>query len=86
MKILEITDITRKENFIYYRREFFGQASYDLPGKKTLGRIEFTIETAPTGKKDIHIKLLDPIDYPTLPIMKDLKEIILAMDNDGKLP
>ena len=86
MKILEITDIARKENFIYYRREFTGKASYDLPGRKTDGHIEFTIETTPLGKKDIHIRLVDPVDYPVLPVMQNLKAHILLLDSEGKLP
>lgn len=86
MKVLEITDITRKENFIYYRREFVGKASYDLPGRQTAGHIEFTIETTPLGKKDIHIKLVDPVDYPVLPVMQILKAHILSLDAEGKLP
>jgi hypothetical protein len=86
MKVLEINDINRKENFIYYRREFTGTAQYDLPGRKYAGRIEFTIETAPTGKKDIRINLVDSVDYPVLPVLQTLKEYILGLDREGMLP
>lgn len=84
--IQAINDIIRKENFIYYRREFTGIAVYELPGSKDSGRIEFTIETEPTGKKDVHIKLIDEVNYPTLSIVKNLKEFILNLDKDGRLP
>ena len=86
MTILDITDIIRKENYIYYRREFTGNALYDLPGKKHKGQIEFVIETEPTGKKDVRIKLIDSVDYPLLPVMQNLKNFILSLDNDGRLP
>jgi hypothetical protein len=86
VKILDITDITRKENFIYYRREFLAKASYELPGRNTDGHIEFTIETTPLGKKEIHIKLVDPVDYPVLAVMQNLKAHILSLDTEGKLP
>jgi hypothetical protein len=86
LKILDITAITRKETCIYYRREFVGIASYDLPGRKTDGHIEFTIETTPLGKKDITVKLVDPVDYPVIPIMQTLKAHILSLDTEGKLP
>lgn len=86
MTILGINDITRKENFIYYRREFFASALYDLPGRKYSGKIEFTIETTPLGKKDISIKMVDPVDYPLIPVIKSLKEYIGTLDNEGKLP
>ncbi len=86
MTILDITDIVRKETFIYYRREFTGKAVYDLPGRHCTGKIEFTIETEPTGKKDIHITLIDEIDYPLLSILQKLKTFILSLENSDKLP
>ncbi|HOF85525.1 MAG TPA: hypothetical protein PLV73_10350 [Treponemataceae bacterium] len=86
MTILDISDIKRKENFIYYRREFKAHALIDLPGKKHTGAIEFTIETAPTGKKEISVTLLDTVDYPLIPIMRNLKEYILNLENAGSLP
>ncbi len=86
MTVLGISDITRKENFIYYRREFKAQALIDLPGKKHSGEIEFTIETAPTGKKEISVTILDSVDYPLIPIMRNLKEFIKNLDSTGALP
>lgn len=86
MTVLGISDITRKENFIYYRREFKAQALIDLPGKKHSGEIEFTIETAPTGKKEISVTILDSVDYPLIPIMRNLKEFIKNLDSSGALP
>jgi hypothetical protein len=84
--IRELTGITRKENFIYYRREFTATAHFDLPGRNCSGLVEFTIETEPTGKKDISVKLLDQIDYPLLPVVQKLKETIISMDREGQLP
>jgi hypothetical protein len=84
--ILALNDIIRKENFIYYRREFTASALLELPGRQSSSPIEFTIETEPTGKKDIHVRLVDSIDYPLLPIVKQLKDYILALDHEGRLP
>jgi len=84
--ISDLLDITRKENFIYYRREFHARAIYDLPDGKREGKIEFTIETEPTGKKDITVRLVDSVEYPLLPIIQALKELIKSMDYEGKLP
>jgi hypothetical protein len=84
--ILDITDIVRKENFIYYRREFTGNAVYDLPGHQVTGKIEFVIETEPTGKKDIHISLIDAVDYPLLSVIQKLKAFIQVLENEDKLP
>lgn len=78
--------MTRKENFIYYRREFHAKAVYELPEGMRTGRIEFTIETEPTGKKDISVKLVDQMEYPLLPLLQALKEYIKYFDRDGQLP
>lgn len=86
MTILELTDINRKENFIYYRREFTASAKYNFPGRTHTGQIEFTIETEPTGKKEIRIKIIDSVDYPVLAVIQNLKQFILDMDYDGRLP
>lgn len=86
MTILDITGINRNENYIYYLREFTATAHYDIPGRKIEGRIEFVIETTPLGKKDIHVKLLDQIDYPVLPVIQSLKDFIRRLDSEGKLP
>lgn len=86
MNINSLLEVTRKENFIYYRREFHAKAVYELPEGKRTGRIEFTIETEPTGKKDISVKLVDQVEYPLLPLIQSLKEYIKAYDREGQLP
>lgn len=86
MRILDISEINRKENFIYYRREFTAKVVFALPDRNTNAHIEFVIETAPTGKKDIQIKFTELIDYPLLPLVQTLKIKLLGLDNDQKLP
>lgn len=86
MKVVEIRDITRKDIPIYYRRDFVGIALLDLLGKTVERRIDFSIETKPTGAKEITVSGLDGIDYPLIPLLKTLKEAILAMDRSGALP
>lgn len=86
MIILDISDINRKENFIYYRREFTAKIVLALPGRNYPTDIEFIIETAPTGKKNIQIKFTESIDYPLVPLVQALKVQLLGLDNDQKLP
>ena len=40
---------------------------------------------SPLGEKDIKIKFLETVEYPLLPILKSLKEIIKQQDYEGKL-
>jgi hypothetical protein len=53
--------------------------SHDLP-------LEFIIEHKPIGTLEITVTLLEKIDYPVVPLMKELKNHIGELDSDHKLP
>ncbi len=74
MRVLEIKDVLRKEVPIYYRRDFTGTAVLEIPQKTIESPIEFTIETGPTGQQDIDITLNGSIDYPVIPVIKNIME------------
>lgn len=86
MEILEIKEIMRKDVPIYYRRLYSGIAALQLVGKSIERKIDFSIETKPTGQKEILVTLGEPIDYPLVPIIKELRKFIDALDTDGNLP
>jgi hypothetical protein len=48
--------------------------------------LEFQIEHKPTGNTEISLTLSQKIDYPLVPLLKELKKFIGALDTDGKLP
>jgi hypothetical protein len=86
MKIVQVRDIQRKDVPIYYRRLFSGTAEFELLSKREERAIDFTIETKPTGAKDVFVTMPDPIDYPLIPLMKELKQFIMDLDDSGGLP
>jgi hypothetical protein len=86
MKIKQIKNIVRKDVPIYYRRLFTGSLEIDLMGKNLERAIDFTIETLPTGVKAVSVTIADPIDYPLVPLMRELKQFIAALDETGGLP
>lgn len=86
MTVLGLDNILRKDNAIYYRRQFSADASYDLAGRKASGKIEFTIETSPFGESVISVNLIDPVNYPVIQVKRALKEYIGKLDTAGKLP
>lgn len=86
MKILNIKEIIRKDTPIYYRRFFSGIASIEFLARTLERRIDFFIETMPTGNKEIIVTLGEPVDYPLVPLIKALKTTIESLDDDGKLP
>jgi hypothetical protein len=85
MKVIAVKDIVRKDIPIYYRLLYTGVAIIELT-KTTDYRIDFSIEIKPTGKKEITVSFLDELDYPLLPVVKDLKSLIDDMHSNGMLP
>jgi hypothetical protein len=86
MKIKNIKNIIRKDVPIYYRRLFSGIAEMELWDKPIERAIDFTIETKPTGQKQIAVTIVETVDYPLIPIMRELKKYINDLDENGGLP
>ena len=86
MRIIEIKNISRKDVPIYYRRFYSGVVVLELINKPMETGLDFMIEHKPTGQVEINTTLLDKVDYPLVPLQKELKKFIGALDSDGKLP
>ncbi|MDR3341841.1 MAG: hypothetical protein LBT14_03465 [Treponema sp.] len=86
MKILEIKELVRKDVPIYYRRLFSGIVIMELLNKSVERHIDFSIETKPTGHKEIVITIAEPVDYPMVPLLRALKTFIDTIDKKGELP
>jgi hypothetical protein len=86
MKILQIKDIIRKDVPIYYRRYFSGTAVMELLHTSIERHIDFMIETKPTGSKEISLSVSEPVDYPLMPIINELKRFVIDLDDSGGLP
>jgi hypothetical protein len=85
MRVVAIKDIVRKDIPIYYRLLYTGVAEIEL---KAVGnyRIDFSIEVKPTGNKEITVNFLDEVDYPLIPVIRELKQLIDTMHTNGVLP
>ena len=86
MKIIGIKDIIRKDVPIYYKRFYKGTLILDLLNRSEEVPLEFIIEHKPTGHLDINATLSKEIDYPLVPLMKELKTYIGELDSTRKLP
>jgi hypothetical protein len=86
MRIVQIKNVKRKEVPIYYRRLYSGIAEFELLNRAEDRLIDFTIETKPTGQKDIFVTMPEPLDYPLVPLMRELKKFLIDLDDAGKLP
>ncbi len=86
MRVLQIFDVARKESEIYYRQVFEASARYHLLGEESTGRFQFIIEMDPMGDKKLHVKLIDEPDYPSLPLICDLKTSVKHFIDTQGLP
>ncbi|GMO33425.1 MAG: hypothetical protein Ta2F_09240 [Termitinemataceae bacterium] len=86
MTISEVKNIIRKDVPIYYRRVYTGIAVLEFAGKKQDVAVDWTIETSPFGTKETSVTVSGKVDYPLIPLIKDLKVCIDNLDNIGKLP
>jgi len=86
MKVVTIKDIVRKDIPIYYRLLYTGVAVIELTKDAVDYRIDFSVEIKPTGQVDIVVSFLDELDYPLVPVVKELKKIITTMHQNGALP
>ena len=86
MKIVCIKDMIRKDVPIYYRMLYTGVAVIDFGSGPCDYRIDFSVEYKPTGAKEITVTFIDTIDYPLIPVTRELKNHILELENANGLP
>ncbi|MDR2552474.1 MAG: hypothetical protein LBD31_04825 [Treponema sp.] len=86
MKITAIKDLVRKDVPIYYRRLFSGTLVIEMVNSTVESRIDFTVETSPMGQNEIIINSMEQVDYPLLPLNKEVKKFISLLDETGGLP
>ena len=86
MKIVEIKNLIRKEFPIYYRRFYTGIAMMEFVNGLVEIPLEFQIEHKPTGQTEIALTFSQKMDYPLVPLQKEIKNFIAALDAERKLP
>ena len=86
MKVIAIKDMIRKDVPIYYRKLYTGVAVIDMTKGSSDYRIDFTIEYKPTGQKEVTVNFIDKVDYPLIPVNRELKQFINNLETEGELP
>jgi len=76
----------RKDVPIYYRKLYTSVAVIELNGVPSDYRIDFSIEIKPTGQKEVNVNFIDAVDYPLIPVIKELKQHINDLESAGGLP
>jgi hypothetical protein len=86
LTITQLKNIVRKDVPIYYKQFYTADAEIDLLGNVVETPIEFSLELKPTGMKEVLVTIQREIDYPLVPLVTELKQVIIALDRDAKLP
>ncbi len=74
------------DGHIFYRNDYTAIARLiGLDGRESAKKIKFSIEMAPTGKKDIKVEFLEKPDFPVLHLLKSIREEIQELDRRGAL-
>jgi 2-methylaconitate cis-trans-isomerase PrpF len=86
MKIITLKDMIRKDVPIYYRKLYTSVAVIELNNKQNDYRIDFSVEVKPTGQTEISVTFIDAVDYPLIPVIRELKKYINDLDSAQGLP
>ena len=86
MKVIELKNITYKNSQIVYIRQFDCDAIVELMAVTETIPLHFEIEIDCFGNRNIRMDLKKEINYPLLPLKKNLSEYIKNQDEEGKLP
>lgn len=86
MQVSELKDLTRKETPLHYIREFHATATLEGGVGSREVPLAFTIEKKPVGQPEISVRFLEEPDWPLLPLIRSLKELIMDLDRKGVLP
>jgi hypothetical protein len=86
MKVIEISEIQRKDIPLHYREVYTGIAIFqNFEAQEIKKKVEFSIERTATGSTDITVNLLESMDYPRIPVLRSLKDYISQLNKQGKL-
>jgi len=86
MKIVTLKDMIRKDVPIYYRKLYTSVAVIELNNTQNEYRIDFSLEIKPTGAKEVNVTFIDAVDYPLIPVIRELKRYIVELDSADGLP
>ncbi len=86
MNLVEIKNLKRKETPLHYIREFHAVAVLETATGLREAPLAFTIEKKPVGPPDISLRFEDEPEWPLLPLILSVKNMICLMDKTGTLP
>ncbi len=86
MRIIELKDLRRKETPLHYIREFTGIAVLEREGKVFEKALVFTVERRPSGAPEVSARFVEEPEWPILPLLRSIKDLVTELDKSGGLP
>lgn len=86
MKVVGLKDMKKKDTPLHYIREWTGVAVLENGGKTAERPFVCSIERRPVGAPDIAARFLEDPEWPLLPLLRSLKELLAELDKNGSLP
>jgi hypothetical protein len=86
MRVVELKDLRKKDTPLHYIREWNGVAVLERGGRTVEKPFVCSIERRPVGAPDITARFLEDPEWPLLPLLRSLKELLAELDKNGSLP
>ena len=86
MKVVGLKDMRKKDTPLHYIREWSGVAVLENAGKTAERPFVCSIERRPVGAPEITARFLEDPEWPLLPLLRSLKELLAELDKSGGLP
>ena len=84
--MVELRDLFRRDSPVFYIKELTAVAVVEWNQKQSESDISITLEHKPLGPPDVRVHLMDPVEWPTLPIIHAIKEYVVDLERRGILP
>lgn len=85
MRVVELRNVASKESPLHYMREFKAVAILESAGYKSELPLAFTVERRPVGGPEISVRFIEEPDWPLVPLLRSVKDMVLELDKKGKL-
>ncbi len=86
MLVQSIEQLVKKDVPLHYRNDYTALCKLAFPhGGSQEVPIEFSAEIKPGGERVIDVRVKERVNYPLIPVIRELKEKILVMEKDGLL-
>ncbi len=85
MKVVELRELNRRNIAIHYIKEFTAIAVLQSKDTQTEAEIAFVLESKAVGPPEVSVRVLNPVDWPLLPVVRALRDHILELETSGRL-